>query len=450
MPSVEALLDAARRHESTDPEIVALGERCRTLLAGSDGVPDLTLLIVDYERGAELRGTPLHTASCKVLLDPPTVLISERFLLELEAAVRAFGLADTLLGCQYLRSDEELFALVHRLRDDLPGVLARLRRRADPDAVEAVTLATFFFVAHEVGHLLDDADERSYATFIKPGAALETEVANAAMKLCRHVDEFASYGFDLPGGDDTADPDSEIRRRERELTSTEELAPARARHARFFADEVSADDAGARILIEHLARVAAADPAAGMRAASLAVDGLFTAGIYSWYRDLLTFGEQLGMARPPDARTLALTMLEGRETYINAASLFGDEHRFTLLRATLAAEDDHARAQRLLRSRQPDDLVDEAGAGRRAVVAPAGGRDMVGEGGAPAVLAAGDPDGHGGEDRLHRLQHRMDARGRPRARNPAAVPDELRVDRLRRRPAPTAAQVRRSAWTPVW
>jgi len=339
MPSVEALLDAARRHESTDPEIVALGERCRTLLAGSDGVPDLTLLIVDYDRGAELHATPLvHTASCKVLLDPPTVLISERFLLELEAAVRTFGLADTLLGCQYLRSDEELFALVHRLRDDLPGVLARLRRRADPDAVEAVTLATFFFVAHEVGHLLDDADERSYATFINPDAELETQVANAAMKLCRHVDEFASYSFDLPGWEDTADPDSEIRRRERELTSTEELAPVRARHARFFADEVSADDAGARLLVEHLARVAAADPVAGMRAASLAVDGLFTAGIYSWYRDLLTFGEQLGMARPPDARTLAFTMLQARETYINAASLFGDEHRFTLLRATLAAE----------------------------------------------------------------------------------------------------------------
>lgn len=340
MPSVEAQLAAAHDYASDDPEVTALVERCRALLAEADGVPDVTLLVLDYEGGAELRGSPLiRTDSCKVILDPPTVLVAERFLLELEAAVRSFRLAGSLLGCQYLRSDEELFGLAHRIRADLPGTLARLRRRDDDDAEETMTLTLFFFVAHEVGHLLDDADERSYATFIQADAPLETRVANAAMKLCRHVDEFAEYKFDLPGWERTADPGDEIRQREEELTSTAELAPLKERHARFFQDEVSADDTAVRLLVEHFARLAEEEAAtAATRAAALTVGGLFAAGVFSWYRDLLTFGEKLGTSGPPDAQTLAMKMLERRETYIHAASLFGDEHRFTLLRAALAAE----------------------------------------------------------------------------------------------------------------
>jgi hypothetical protein len=340
VPSVDAQLDAARAYASDDSTIAALAERCGALLAETEGVPELTLLVVDYGRGDELRATPLvHTDSCKVILDPPTVLVAERFLLELEAAVRSFGLARSLLGCQYLRSDEELFALAHRIRADLPGCLARLRRRGDDDAEDTMTLTFLFFVAHEVGHLLDDADERSYATFIQGDAPLETRVANAAMKLCRHVDEFAEYGFDLPGWDQTTDPEGEIRQREQELTSTAELAPVKARHGRFFGDEVAADDVAVRILVRHLAHLAEEEDAtAAIRAASLTIDGLFAAGVFAWYRDLLTFGAKLGTERPPDARTLAMKMLEGRETYVHAASLFGDEHRFTLLRATLAAE----------------------------------------------------------------------------------------------------------------
>lgn len=339
MPSVDAQLDAARAYQSKDAVVAGLVEGCETLLAETQDVPELTLLVVDYERGAELRTTPLaHTDSCKVILYPPTVLVAERFLLEIEAAVRSFGLARSLLDCQYLRSDEELVALAHRVCADLAGCLARLRRHEDAEVEDTMVLTLLFFVAHEVGHLLDDAEERSYATFIQSGAPLETRVANAAMKLCRHVDEFAEFRFDLPGFGQTTDQESDIRKREAELTSTVELAAVKERHERFFADEVAADEAAVRIVLEHLARLADKDAGAAIRATSLTIDGLFAAGLFAWYRDLLTFGEKLGMERPPDANTLGTKMLEGREPYVHAASLFGDEHRFTLLRATLAAE----------------------------------------------------------------------------------------------------------------
>ena len=313
-----------------------------------------------------------------MLLEPPTVLVAERFLLELEAAVRSFNLAHTLLGCQYLRSDEELFGLVHRVRADLPGVLAWLRQRGDEEADEAMALTLLFFVGHKIGHLLDDADERSYASFIQADAPLETRVANAAMKLCRHVDEFVAHGFDLPMWDQTADPTSEIRCQERGLTSTEELALLRARHERFFADEVSADDAGVRILLEHLARVAALDATAGMRAAALAVNGLFTAGSSPGTRTCSLSGRSSAPrgrpCRPAHGRDVqrAGDVRACRVAFRGRAPLHAPS-------GGAGNRSCDALAQPVLRCGRADDLVDKARAGRRTVVAALGGRGVVGK-----------------------------------------------------------------------
>ena len=66
----------------------------------------------------------------------------------------------------------------------------------------------------------------------------------------------------------------------------------------------------------------------------------------------------------PNSRSLSLAMAQSRETYVNAASLFGDVHRFTLLRAERAIE-------ALIKSRS----------------------DMFEPGGADVALVAGDVEG---------------------------------------------------------
>jgi hypothetical protein len=65
---------------------------------------------------------------------------------------------------------------------------------------------------------------------------------------------------------------------------------------------------------------------------------LFAAATYAWYKDLSAFLDKLDCGRTNDAKSLMFEMLKNRERYIQAASLFGDIHRFTLLRANLTIE----------------------------------------------------------------------------------------------------------------
>jgi len=304
----------------------------------------LTMLLVDYDRTTDaLKDSVLYTDSLKAILNPPTILVNAGFLLELEAAFRSFDLSETLMGSQYIRGDEDLFGLVKRIRQDPAGYLNRLRRLDEVDRQrdrayieETLTMVAFFLISHEIGHLLDDVNERSYATFLQPGEQLESRIANAVIKLCRHADEFAKYGFDLPGAERAVDENSEIRDREQELAQT--IETLKINHTHWFGDEVSADNKGTEILLRTFRNISSRDPFLADQYRYVAVKGLFTTALYAWYRDLLTFGETMGIDGVPDSQALVMRMMQERRTYIQAASLFGDVHRFTLLRAVLAIE----------------------------------------------------------------------------------------------------------------
>jgi hypothetical protein len=346
-PDRSVLLRELAELETTDEVLAEVTARCREIVGGLDAVrriPGFRLFVADFGAASEaVRSSMFVTDSCKAVLAPPTVVVDAAFLLELETAFRSFDLSDSLLDSQYLRHDLELFGLVKRIRADRAGYLARLRRLARTErardrayVVETLTMVLLFFVAHEIGHLLDAVDERGYGTFLPPDAALEDRVANAVVRLCRHADEFDLHGFGLPGAGEVVDEASGIREKERELGR--EIEILKVNHEKWFDDETSADRQGEEILTAYLARVAARDPALADQYRYVAVKGLFAAALYTWYRDLLTFGEKLGMDGAPTSGSLMGRMMQDRETYVRAAALFGDVHRFTLLRAVLACE----------------------------------------------------------------------------------------------------------------
>jgi hypothetical protein len=341
------LIDELEKSQTTDEILADVAARCRGVLDRLEPVRtlrELRVFVVDFDAASDaVRSSVYSTDSCKAVLEPPTVIVNAGFLLELESAFRSFYLSESLLGSQYIRNDGDLFGLVERIRRDPAAYLARLRRLGQQERkrdrayiVETLTMVALFFISHEIGHLLDAADERSYATFLRPDAQLEHRVANAVIKLCRHADEFAKYGFDLPGAQKAVDESSEIRGREQELA--EQIETLKLNHKKWFGDEVSADRQGTEILTGYLVGVARRDPFLADQYRYVTIKGLFTAALYSWYRDLLTFGEKMGIDGAPDSRTLIVRMMQERETYIRAASLFGEVHRFTLLRAVLAIE----------------------------------------------------------------------------------------------------------------
>ncbi|KPJ57904.1 MAG: hypothetical protein AMS16_00430 [Planctomycetes bacterium DG_58] len=341
------LIDELEKIQTTDEILAEVVVRCGAVLDMLKAVrilPELRVLVVDFDAANEaVRASVYHTDSSRAVFEPPTVVVNAAFLLELESAFRSFDLSESLLGCQYLRSDEDLFGLVERIRHDPTAYLARLRRLGQQESkrdrayiVETLTMVALFFISHEIGHLVDAVDERSYATFLQPDAPLEHRVANAVIKLCRHADELAKFGFDLPGAQKAVDEDSEIREWERQLAK--EIETLKTNHTKWFGDEVSADRQATELLTSYLNDLARSDPFLADQYRYVVVKGLFAAALYSWYGDLLLFGRKMGMDQAPDARTLMLRMMQERETYIRAASLFGEVHRFTLLRATLAIE----------------------------------------------------------------------------------------------------------------
>lgn len=353
------IVDKLETIETTDEVVLDVVERTRDLVTRSgyvDGIAGLRIFVCDFTKAdADMRKSTLFTESCKVILTVPAVVINDRFLMEVEAALRSFDMSDSFLDSQYLRSDEDMFGLVERIGSAPERYLDRLRKfgRAhrkgvkedDQSVVDELTMATFFFVSHEIGHLLSGKghllsgkDQMNYGTFLGHDAELEHRIENAVFKLGRHADDFIEHGFNLEiaPGIDWLDS-SDIRRVEEELRERFERNHVElcVNHTIWFEVEKLADEKATEIVISHLDAISRRDKVAAERQQYLMIKALFVVAIYSWYKDLHIFTSKLGTGWTGNARMLMHAMVKNREQYIHAASLFGNDHRFTLLRATL-------------------------------------------------------------------------------------------------------------------
>ena len=259
-----------------------------------------------------------------------------------------------------LNSDEALFDLVRQFRPPMPAGLARRPRLApwphlkrlrrltsgygapsregdrEEDIRQELSLVILFFVAHEVGHLLDHKDAHSFGAFLPPGSDLERRVANAVVRLARHVDDLERREHGLPGFEAMTDPDSDVRASVKQMEAL--LGDGPAKHDAWFADENSADNWANRLVDEHLGRIEVEDDHEAAKSAYLFCRGVFGAALYAWYGDLLSFCDAIGIERLSDARSLMFAMMKDRQNYIRAASLFGEFHRSTLMRGEIALE----------------------------------------------------------------------------------------------------------------
>lgn len=333
----------------SDPVIADVLQRAWSVITKSDIVAELEelhLFILNPEKAStDLLSSKYFTKSCQAQRDEMIIIVNEQFLLELEAAIRSFALSESLLGSPYLKSDPQLFGLVRRIQMYLSAYLKRLRRRSERSKVntdeeerirQEFMFLTLFFLGHEVGHLLDDYGYGQFSTFIDAAKPLEDQIDEAVVKLCRHVDEFNEYKFDLPGFEHTSKIGSEVRLNVDEYREKDK--DRYQRHEAFFANEVDADKWADRLVIEHLNKLAKSDLVESEKSLYLFSRGAFAAALYTWYKDLFIFGQKLSIGNINDAKMLTMKMLDSRENYVYGASLFGEHHRFTLLRATLSLE----------------------------------------------------------------------------------------------------------------
>ncbi len=334
--------------ESTDPFLLKAVEAMIALLEGTEAsqrLGETQLYVVDYRRAKpDVCKGRYYTDNLAALLAEQAILVNESYLFETEAAMRSFLLAGELLSIPYLRSDEDLFGLVDRIRPDPVRYVKRLRsldrlpgrEEADSEAVDSFAMLMIFLIGHELGHLGQGHDQRSFGAFVDPAAKLEMRLGNAVVKLARHARELARLGFDLPGFEQVIDESSEVGSNEKHWRDV--LHDIQLNHQRWFADESEADDHATTLVQQVFDRMAAIDAARADRLLSCLVNALFAAALYHWQRDLAVFLQKLELERLSNAQQLALKMMQRREHYIHAAELFGEVHRFTLLRAILAID----------------------------------------------------------------------------------------------------------------
>jgi hypothetical protein len=165
--------------------------------------------------------------------------------------------------------------------------------------------------------------------------SLEASLAVATLKFTAQHKELNDAGFTL-----TEHPPNEAPEIEAAARRLINSMPGNAvvNQSIFFEREIAADKFATSALLECVAvpPLPSDDTTPGYVSA---VRGLFAVSIASWYQDLLAFIEELvGPDVAPGAGALMLAMVQSREQYIRASSLFGEAHRFTLLRATLAIE----------------------------------------------------------------------------------------------------------------
>ncbi|SEM36628.1 hypothetical protein SAMN04489760_1123 [Syntrophus gentianae] len=339
---------ALAQFESTDPFIQRALQAMVPLLEGTEASERLAnsqLYVVDYRDAPPdiLKGR-FYTDNCAALLEEQAILVNEAYLLETEAAMRSFGLAGKLYAIPYLRSDEDLFGLVDRIQPDPRRYVNRLRlldhlpgrEEADSEAVDSLAILLMFLIGHELGHLNQNQDQRAFGAFIDPEAPLETHVGSSLVKLARHVRELNRLGCTLPVFREVIDESSEIGLNVKNWC--EKLSDSQLNYQHWYLDESNADDHAAVLLQQVLDRMVATNPFRADHLLACIVNALFATALYYWQRDLMIFLCKLGCNKLTNVMDLALIMARQHENYIHAADLFGEVHRFTLLRAILTMD----------------------------------------------------------------------------------------------------------------
>lgn len=299
---------------------------------------DMQLAFIDPATcSPQLTESRYFTRNMLALRDEALIILNLGFLTTVELQLRAMSQSVTFRQTQYLASDEELLALVRRVRDTPDRWLKRWRRMASAEQsaalIEELALVLVFFLGHEVGHLLGRHPEGAFAAFMDPNAVGLATHGAAALKLARHVEEFEAHHFGLPGFGKAADGESEVRK---VLETFRAEHPDRhAQLEAYFAREEEADDWSHVILRDHLASL---DPDAADRQRYLLGRGIFAVSLCSWYADFDVFATLISGTPLQSTALLYIEMMKSRQTYVAASALFGDVHRFTLLRGALAFE----------------------------------------------------------------------------------------------------------------
>ncbi len=312
-----------------------------TLLPDSHDTP-VDFHVLEYDSIQTVAGEDVfYTDGCKVLtrvLPRPTIVCNAHLFYEIEAVIRSFEHENN-----YFASDEHLFGLVQTVSNTPKKYLMSLRATpGNSSSTEEITqhivshmrLVMLYFVNHELGHIRQGYDDRQFISMFSQNQPLETRVVQAVVRMCKHAEEFDNYNFGLPGLEFYTDRAGDVRAIETTMRETTRIASSNADS--WYLDEVIADSVAADMTVEYLSRLDRTNPTSVKEEQYIINANLFFVAVYYWYKDLYNFGRLACPLGIENSNSLIVCMMQDQKRYIQVASLFGDIHRFVLLRSYLA------------------------------------------------------------------------------------------------------------------
>jgi hypothetical protein len=269
--------------------------------------------------------------------ESPVVICNEAFLVELEAAIRIFEPGDRVM------QEEKLVTFVRNVSNNPERALKEIRadtslsvasNQTDNHIADHMRVLLLFLVSHEIGHVLSH-DE--VAGFTPQTAATDERIEFAKANMCRHADEFNRNGFFLFGGSPDKQTWSDL------MTKDDPELAARLRSlysatSRAWDSEVQADRFAARTAQTYLETIDKANARLGAQEQQLFFETLFVASVYNWYRDLTAFADDACGGPFKNARAFQDCLTEDRRRYLQASRLFGETHRFMMVRSLQTLE----------------------------------------------------------------------------------------------------------------
>ncbi len=335
-------LEAAETKDRILSDAAGRASKQIKLLADSIDAGDVRLFVIDFSSlNGDIAGR-YKTDGCKAIfrhVPQPIIICNAAFLLELEAVLRSAHFPN-----RYFQSDEAMFAFVESVGNNPFSHLQRLRDRKPPPEqnfeehmVQHMKLLIIFFGAHEVGHIMQNQNNRDYIATMRKDAPLEHKLANSVVKMCMHAEDLNRIGFRLDGFGDVSDTENRIRLIESDLRSTAENAFFN--QATIFEIEAQADQVAERLIIDYFNNLELKNKMFALEEQQLFVRSLFFVGVYSWYKDLSTY--LVKGCHPLNVKSstdFSICMFRNREQYISVSSMFGKVHRSTILRAYIVIE----------------------------------------------------------------------------------------------------------------
>jgi hypothetical protein len=283
------------------------------------------------------------TQIMKSVTNENSTLINADFMLELEAAVRAFSLSNSTTDSSHLKSDEQIFSLVKDCMENTSEVLARFRKleedelfktKYDRNAREEFLLALLFFIGHELGHL-KEGESADFGAMFNSADDSKQDFSLAVTKMCRHLDEFNKYEFGLNGWGKVANKDSKVRKAEEKLRGKGNIDYIN--HTVWLEQENKADEIASEFISEYFAKAISTKGLEEKKLQFSYMCSMTSMGLYFWHRDLYHLYQKIKLPWPYQTQQLNLAMSR-RENYIYASGLFDSFHRFVLLRTALAMQ----------------------------------------------------------------------------------------------------------------